>query len=179
MRRTTRDELSALEGDEGLPYHDPRVTSLVWELKYYASRPARTLAGELLAERLLAVASEELGTPLLIPVPMHPARRHERGHNQTEVLCKAAMKHVPQVFEYTPNTLVRVRATPFQQGLPKHIRMKNVVDSMDVQTPGKVLGRTCVVVDDVQTTGATLREAARALQKAGATRVHLISLAHS
>ena len=183
MRKVTLYELQNLEArsqaGEGLPYHDPRVTSLVWELKYHASRRAAALAGELLAERLLAIAAEELGAPLLIPVPMHAARLKERGHNQTEVLCRAAIKHIDGALEYEPVALARVRATPFQQGLPKQIRIKNVRNSMLVRYPEKVVGRICIVVDDVQTTGATLNEAKRALKKAGARRVHLLSLAHA
>jgi hypothetical protein len=92
LRRLTFEQLSGLQAEGGLPYHDPRVTALVWELKYHASSRAAKLAGAVLAEELLAIVSEELGTPLLIPVPMHPGRRRERGHNQTELLCKAALK---------------------------------------------------------------------------------------
>lgn len=197
LRGISLHELQGLETDEGLPYHDPRVTALVWELKYYASRRAATLAGQLLSERLFALAAEELGAPLLIPVPMHSTRRRERGHNQTELLCKAALfalrSHAAPFrsfqrrrgevgatpLQYEPRLLARVRATPFQQGLPKQERIKNVKDSMLVRYPEKVAGRVCIVVDDVQTTSATLREAARALKKAGAHRVHLLSFARS
>lgn len=178
VRATSLGQLRSLDTEEGLPYHDPRVTALVWELKYYANRRAATLAGEVLAERLLAVASEELGAPLVIPVPMHAARRRERGHNQTEVLCKAALPHLGKAVEYAPKALVRERATPTQQGLPRHVRLKNIKGSMraDARLVG---GRACIVVDDVSTTGATLAEAKRALRLCGARAVHTITLARS
>lgn len=91
VRALTLDELFRLGDGEALPYHDPRVTALVWELKYYGSARSRALAGAFLHEHVLAAAGEELGPPLLVPVPMHTERLRERGHNHTELLCEAAL----------------------------------------------------------------------------------------
>ena len=172
-------------GERALPYKEKVVTALVWELKYRANPRAAALAGAFLAEELMATAVEELGKPLLIPVPMHSARRRERGYNQTELLCTYAIRALNEVegrndcFDYAPDILIRTRATPPQQGLPKHERLKNIKNSMRVASPERVHGRACVVVDDVTTTGATLIEARRALLAAGAARVHLVALAQS
>src|SRR3990167_9169084 len=173
------ETLQSLGGEEPLPYHDPRVTALVWELKYHASSRSAALAGEYMAEILLAAASEEIGTPLLVPVPMHAARRRERGYNQTELLCEAALKHIGNTFKYAPKALVRTVNTKTQQGLPRAERLKNIKNSMLVVYPRLVDGRVCIVVDDVTTTGATLEEAKRALKSAGARAVHTIALARS
>jgi ComF family protein len=129
-----------------------------------------------LADELLALAAEELGVPLLIPIPMHPDRYKERGHNQTEVLCEAALPHLQGAFEYKKDALKRVVDTLHQQGLARSKRLKNVEGSMVAQG---VEGRVCIVVDDVTTTGATLTEAKRALLAAGARRVHSVALARS
>ena len=92
VRGLTREYLEEVgQHDGALPYHDAGVRALVWEVKYYANRHALRLCGEVLAEMLMSVAQEEIGTPLLIPVPMHKTRRRERGHNQTELLCEAAL----------------------------------------------------------------------------------------
>jgi len=172
--------LQSLGGEEPMPYHDPRVTALVWELKYHGTRRSAALAGEYLSEILLAAASEELGIPLLVPVPMHAARRRERGHNQTELLCEAALLHLGNTFEYAPKVLVRTINTKTQQGLPRAERLKNIKNSMAVGPDGgSIAGRVCIVVDDVTTTGATLEEAKRALKSAGARTVHTIALARS
>ena len=89
----TLEKLQALARYDGtLPYREPAVRALVWELKYRANAHARALAGAYLADVLLAEAEESIGTLLLIPVPMHKARRKERGHNQTELLCESALK---------------------------------------------------------------------------------------
>ncbi len=95
LREVTLAQLQtlALRGARAgaLPYHEPAVRALVWEVKYYANQKAAALAGQMLAEVLLGIAEEELGKPLLVPMPMHAARRRERGHNQAEVLCEAAL----------------------------------------------------------------------------------------
>lgn len=199
----TIDDLYNLQTEDGLPYHEKRVAALVWELKYFANPHAAMLAGQLLADELVMLASEEVGKPLLIPVPMHATRRKERGYNQTELICEAVLKNLhgtsrekvlgpsfrgyPQTifsgssapFEYAPNVLIRKIATPQQQGLPKHKRLHNVEGSMEVVDKEQVKGRVCFVVDDVKTTGATLGEAKRALKAAGARKVVTVALAHS
>mgnify|MGYP003394452136 CR=1 FL=1 len=180
VRSLKLDELFVLaHRDRGaLPYHDPRVTALVWEVKYRANKRALSLAGQFLAEQLLAIAAEELGAPLLVPVPMHEKRKKTRGHNQTELLCRALMAELQEPVEYLPLALKRIKETSPQQGLERQKRLKNVVGSMQA-IPSLVEGRACIVVDDVTTTGATLEEAARALKEAGARRVHFLTLAES
>jgi ComF family protein len=180
VRALTLEHLQILaHPDTGaLPYHDPRITALIWELKYQANKRALTLAGEFLSEQLIALAAEELGKPLLIPIPMHRNRRRTRGHNQTELLCRAALLHAGEFLEYTPQALARIVDTPPQQGLERGKRLKNVEHSMEALEES-VRGRVCIVLDDVTTTGATLEEARRALGLAGARRVHLVALAQS
>ena len=178
-----------LRGDRSgsLPYHDEHVRALVWELKYYANKRAAVLAGAILSDVLIGIASESLGKPLLIPVPMHKTRRRERGHNQTEVLCKAALVQAHSFYEYFPHILVRVRHTPAQQSLHKYEREQNLKGSMQIKNKSNldkinlncVRGRVCVVVDDVSTTGATFAEATRALKSAGAAHVECVALAYS
>ena len=177
----TLEKLQALSRYDGtLPYRERAVRALVWELKYRASAHARGLAGAYLADMLLAEAEDTIGTLLLIPAPMHQARRKERGHNQTELLCEAALKIFgADTFSYDPTLLQRVVDTKTQQGLERHERLLNVKHSMVVKNPERVKGRICIVVDDVTTTGATFAEARRALREAGASEVRCIALAQS
>jgi ComF family protein len=169
--------------DGTLPYSEPQVRALVWEVKYYAEGHASKIAGEYLAQLLLAEASDIIGIPLLIPMPMHPKRRKERGHNQTEVLCDCALRSLSEVgggtFSYDPSVLTRTRHTKPQQGLERHNRLKNLKNAMAVSDASKVKGRVCIVVDDVSTTGASFAEAKRALKEAGASEVRCIALAQS
>ncbi len=183
-RLLTLDLLHALavqdtEGREVLPYHEPRVRALVWELKYRKNAHALALAGQFLADQALALGEDILGSAVLVPVPMHAARRKDRGYNQCELLCEAIMKYTNNSFAYVPQALERVRNTPPQQGLAKHRRLKNIRGAMRSIAPAATLGKVCVVIDDVRTTGATAAECERALLEAGASKVHLITLAQS
>lgn len=177
-------DLHQLQTPNGLPYHAEEVQALVWELKYYGNKRAAALAGEFLAEELLGLAAEELGRPLLVPVPMHPERLRERGHNQTELLCDYALLSLGEVeggsraYDYAPHALQRIKNTPHQQGLERQKRLQNIKNSMAAD-PKLASGRVCIVVDDVTTTGATFAEATRALTAAGALRVHCVALAQS
>lgn len=179
-RTLSKDTLFALASPDGtLPYHDERVTALVWEIKYRKNAQALSLAGAFLAEQALAIASESLDKPVLVPVPMHDARRKARGYNQTELLCTAIMKASPNAFHYAPDAIIRSRNTVPQQGLPKHRRLKNILGAMDIADSKQVEDKICIVVDDVSTTGATAHETKRALLEAGASEVHILTLAHS
>lgn len=183
LSRTLLADLAYIDGNDGvLPYKHPSVAALIWEIKYYANERAAKLGGALLAERIFAIASETIGTPLLVPIPIHSSRKHERGHNQCEVLCEAVTNILEKsydthIVEYAPHALVRTRLTPTQQGLPRATRLTNPRNSMKAN-PSQVQNRACIVVDDVSTTGATLEEAKRALLEAGARSVACIYLSH-
>lgn len=180
VRTLSMDKLLAMAAPDGsLPYHNPMVRALIWELKYRGNGAAAALAGEYLSDLVLAEASELIGTPLIIPMPMHAARRKERGYNQTELLCEAALKFLGGGFRYAPDVLERVRHTAPQQGLARHKRLTNVTKSMHVKDPARVRSRVCIVVDDVSTTGASFEEATRALVAAGASEVRCLPLARS
>ncbi len=159
-----------------LPYQHPSVRALVWELKYHQNPHALALAAEVLREALLDIASELLAAPLLIPLPMHPARKKARGYNQTELLCKATAATLGESVIYTQDALLRTRETTPQQSLSKYQRQTNVAHSMKAEAE-IVRSRVCIVVDDVTTTGATLKEAKRALLAAGAAHVIMLALA--
>lgn len=114
------------------------------------------------------------GWDLVVPVPLHWRRRWQRGLNQAEVLARAVgARHGLPV---APRLLVRVRATPPQQG-DGAARARNVRGAFRVRTPARVAGRRLLLVDDVFTTGATANACARSLREAGAAAVGVLTLA--
>ncbi len=180
VRTLSIERLQELARPDGaLPYHDTLVRALVWEIKYRKNSEALRLAGAFLAERALGIAEESLSQAVLVPVPMHAARRKARGYNQTELLCEAIINASPGSFTYAPHALARTRNTIPQQGLPKYRRVKNILGAMEAHSSKEIEGRICIVVDDVSTTGATALETKRALLEAGASEVHVLTLAHS
>jgi len=123
----------------------------------------------------------------LVPIPLAPKRLRARGYNQSEVLAHALARkwRIPVL----PDLLVRTRETPTQTALTPGTRLANVAGAFAAGnlgarlTPGRRPGvsrdTTYILVDDVFTTGATLAEAARALEHAGATTIHAVTFARA
>jgi len=102
---------------------------------------------------------------VLVPIPLAPKRLRERGYNQSEALARALSRlwRIPIV-----DVLVRSRETATQTALTPETRLANVAGAFRTSTRPPP---TAVLVDDVFTTGATLAEAARALEQAGARTI--------
>jgi ComF family protein len=109
---------------------------------------------------------------VLAPVPLHPSRLKQRGFNQALLLAQA-FPEVPLEREL----LARQRATPPQAGLNPRERRDNVKGAFAVPRAELVKGRRIVLMDDVFTTGATLKECARVLRRAGARDVDVLTVA--
>jgi ComF family protein len=129
----------------------------------------------LLAERGAALVGTAGPIDAVVPVPLHPARLAERGFNQAELLaapCARAWER-PLV----TGALVRTRPTRPQTELDAAERSANVAGAFAVRRPAALAGRRVLLIDDVLTTGATARAAARALREAGAAAVDVLVLA--
>jgi ComF family protein len=142
--------------------YDERAALLVHALKF-GQRPG--LAAELGARLARAVPA----TPafdLVTAVPLHAARRRERGYDQARLLAETVADRlgVPAL----PDALVRERATPAQTGLDPAQRRRNLAGAFRVTEPRRLRGRRILIVDDVITTGATLEACLAALSAAGA-----------
>lgn len=149
----------------GFGYRAP-VASLVQRFKFDGDLAAGRVLARLLAERLVGMPADR--PDLMIPVPLNWRRHWRRGFNQAELLCRDLSRH----FGGLPwaDALRRSRATVTQSELPAERRAGNVKGAFAIGRlpPG---ARHVVLVDDVMTTGATLRECARVLKRAGVGRV--------
>lgn len=129
---------------------------------------ARFLAGILPAPEKL-----KEDAPVLVPVPEDPGRKRE--YSPARELCRFyARKHgIPMKWKI----LKKIRTTPPQAGLSFSGRLNNLSGAFRVDSKG-IAGRTVILVDDVVTTGSTVRACARSLKRAGA-KVHVIALART
>ncbi|MBV8570160.1 MAG: ComF family protein [Acidobacteriaceae bacterium] len=111
---------------------------------------------------------------MVVAMPMHWRKQWERGFNQAALLAEplARRLRVPLA-----GNLRRTRYTKSQAGLDESERKANLKDSFLVRRPAMVVGKRLLLIDDVFTTGATLRAASEALKKAGAARVAALTLA--
>ncbi len=155
------------------PY-EGALRTVIHELKYRGrKRVARRLAEALLAQP----GAEDLlrGSDVLVPVPLHPRRRRERGFNQAEVVAEELARRVGR--PCATGALVRRKDTTPQAGLSAAQRRRNVAGAFAVRRQPLVAGRVVALVDDVLTTGATAQACARALLAAGASEVRLLAVA--
>jgi competence protein ComFC len=112
---------------------------------------------------------------VLVPVPLHPRRKRERGFNQAELLALEVGRrmHLP----VAAAALVRRKDTEAQAGLSAAARRRNVRGAFAVRRRSAVAGKVVVLVDDVLTTGATAAACAGLLREAGAAEVRLLAVA--
>lgn len=129
--------------------------------------------------RLMAPAGAELWEerPVLLPVPLHPLRLLERRYNQSTELARVLGRLTGLPVD--PGVLRRTRRTRQQVGLSYEARQRNVAGAFAVHPDAlrRLGGRGVVLVDDVITTGATVKAATRALNRAGVDKVDVISFA--
>jgi competence protein ComFC len=158
-------------------YKDERVAKMVWNIKYKKSGHALGLGGYALFTRL---SEMELPTgTVLVPIPISPQRRRERGYNQCELLLEAvALLDVPQKYSISKDVLIRTRHVSRQTLKGRKERIKTAVGIFDVRDPFDISPSTIyVVIDDVITTGSTINEAIETLRASGLI-VYGLSLAH-
>jgi ComF family protein len=105
---------------------------------------------------------------LVTVVPMSRQRRLRRGYNQASLIARAFCRAAGLPF--SSSVLRRIRQTESQVGKHPRERMLNVKDAFAAETEF-VAGKTVLVIDDVFTTGATMRSCANALKQAGAGHV--------
>jgi ComF family protein len=155
------------------------VAELVTRFKY---APAPHLAGPAYAllQRSLASLSPIVagGSPWVVcPVPLHPRRLAERGFNQAALIARPLALALG--VHFAPRLLRRSRDTPRQASLDRRARLANVESAFSLGVGRWASGHHVLLVDDVVTTGATLRACAAALGAGGALSVRSVAIATS
>lgn len=116
--------------------------------------------------------------PIVVPIPLSPKRLRERGYNHAELLASYVAKYFNLAM--SGRLLVRIKDTKPQYKLKKHERLENVQGAFGVREYASwrtKIPRSVVLVDDIATTFATLKEAAKVLKSAGAKRVFGVTFA--
>lgn len=150
-------------------YRNPLVKTLIWNIKFRKNMRCIELASQIIYEHLLTLNTQD---PLIVPVPLSPKRRRERGYNQTELITKGFLS-----FEIDLDCITRKNTVP-QTSLTKQERIHNLKNTFTVINPEKVRRRNVIIIDDVITTGATTKEIARVLKIAGAKSITIKAFAH-
>ncbi|MFZ5609508.1 MAG: ComF family protein [Pseudomonadota bacterium] len=130
--------------------------------------------GQWLARAAAGLAAE---ADIIVPVPLHWRRLWRRRYNQSALLAEALARQVSRPL--WRDALIRLRATPSQGGLSARQRRDNVRAAFAVAERSRswLAGKRVLLVDDVFTTGATAEACAKALRRAGACGIDLVTLA--
>ena len=158
----------------GYPYTSP----LKEAIRLFKYQGKVSLAGPLATLLLKALPSwqmPERRVDVVLPVPLHTVRLRERQYNQSHMLAFPFSRVLRIPLSCT--NLVRVRPTTPQTSLKRTDRLKNLRHSFSVTQPTALRGKHVLLIDDVFTTGTTVNECAKALRKAGASHVYVVTLA--
>jgi ComF family protein len=167
-------------------YEGP-LRSQIHLLKYDRIEPvARGLASRLAPQvaRIMKLAGPEM---IVVPVPLHPGKKRERGFNQAELLARDVIRVVRRLEPAVRMTLAagllhRTRATQSQTVLTTVQRRRNLRGAFSVSgsdSGAKIAGRAVLLIDDIYTTGATARACSKALKEAGAKEVYVATVARA
>ena len=151
---------------------DDAVCKAIHELKYQNLRAIAVPLAELLSEYL---AASPVPADVLIPVPLHPRRRRERGYNQSELLARelGKLSRLP----IATDCLIRERDTPPQARTSSVEERRRNIAKAFVCLDNRIRSKRVLVIDDVSTSGATLDAAAAALKSVGASSVWGLTVA--
>lgn len=165
-------------------YRDLRVKKCIWLLKYkgktkIALELAMAMRDQFLEELSELEQLENFTNPLVIPIPLSRERLRERGFNQSHLLAKYLMQSIDERLELANDVLIKAKDTEHQARITdRNKRLKNVIGSYTINNKMKIYKRNIILIDDVTTTGATLKEARKVLKENGARRVVAFTVAH-
>jgi ComF family protein len=182
--------------------YDHEMREMLHLLKFGGQRRmAEHVLGERLATAVLKLETsfDSVATPgktqipfgndkqsglLVVPVPLFPARERQRGFNQARLLAEAAVKKLRKQrpewkLRVLPGAMRRVRDTHALFTMNPGERRRNLSGAFRVADKEAVRGRGILLIDDIMTTGATARECARVLRRAGAAKVWVATVARA
>ncbi|MFC2062143.1 ComF family protein [Elusimicrobiota bacterium] len=153
-------------------YYKGNAKKLIKDFKYSNKRYLGKLLSKLLV-KLYKTSFKEKAS-LVVPIPLHKHKKRDRGYNQAEVLGKYFSAEAK--LKFNNKLLVRKKQTNPQYDLTRSERFKNVENAFE--SSGEIKNKNIILIDDVATTGATLQNAAGALNDAGAGSIFALIVAH-
>lgn len=165
--RWEKDELwkGILMKNRSLYVYNDFLKELVSQLKYRGD--AELLKG--FRQRINKLYRQEYRKAVIVPVPLSEERHYERGFNQAELLAKLVDGKIEMMLE-------RVLHEKKQSKKSRKERLQMSEITFKVKEEISITGKDIVLVDDVYTTGATVRQCAKVLKEAGALTVSSMTL---
>lgn len=169
-----------LDGLWSLGIYEGSLKKVIQKLKYRWVSEAADLLVDILVEywarynpQLLDEVKKDYGESwVIVPIPLHWSRQNYRGFNQSERLGKILSKKLGLDYQIL---LKRTRSTKPQVGLLASERKSNIKGAFSIND--EPITQNVLLIDDVWTTGSTLKECCYVLKRAGAKKVWAITLA--
>ena len=181
LDRICRPHLLPLDGEMAaifaggiwaLGIYEGELRNMLRQLKYQQKRAVVPGLHHLVAEGLKAIQLRRdnpfLSDFMVVPVPLHRKKLAQRGFNQSKVIFQQPLESMGAIVQ---DCLLRTRDTKPQYGLSGIQRRENLQQAFVLAEPQLVQGQKVLLVDDIMTTGATMLECAKILQKAGVTNM--------
>lgn len=157
--------------------YEPPLDAVVTGLKFRRLDYLGSQLGRALAPLVLPMLQGLEPRPdVVVPIPLHPLRLLRRGYNQAALIARPLAVALGSPVR---QLLTRWRLTPAQSSLGSDQRRQNLRHAFSVWSKAQCRGRNVLLVDDVVTTGSTLRAAALCLRRAGARSVIAVTVART
>ena len=150
------------------------VQNLIHHLKYKGRQEVGIKIGEHYGHQLRE-SDHFKEIDLIVPIPLHPKKKHQRGFNQSDLIAIGLSRSMD--IPWSNKVLAREIFTETQTQKSRLERLENVAEAFSVKTPDTLKGKHILLVDDVITTGATLEICALKIFEIEGTKVSMVTLA--
>jgi len=173
------DILRSIAGHALFAYRDEHIRAAIKSLKYDGNTDIAQWFADRAEDTITQIIGGSQQKLLIVPIPVSFSRHLERGYNQSALIAEAIAKRFSDDIDYDELCITRTTFVQSQtKARTRSERTKNINGAFEVKEPHRVFDRDILIVDDVITTGSTIREAARVLRAAGARSVSCFALAH-
>jgi ComF family protein len=149
---------------------------LMHNLKYKNQQEIGTFLGDVFSKNVLDLAIFN-DIDVIIPVPLHKKRLHERGYNQVTTFCEALEKNL--AIPIIDSVLVKSINLKSQIQKSKENRLETNKNVFSIENAHKIEGKHVLLVDDIFTTGATIEACAKEILKIKNTRISIVTMAYT
>ena len=154
-----------------------RVQHLLHQLKYRNHPEIGVTLGRIYGEKMTTESDLRSNVDLIIPIPLHPARKRKRGYNQSAKFAEGLSERLELPF--TDELLERRIKTETQTRKTKLNRWENISGVFGIKNSGALEGKKILLVDDVITTGSTLEACSQVLIDHGCQQLNIACIAEA